>query len=53
MVMVKSSTANVIDLESFRERRKAQREGRPVVVASSMMMPIWFCWIPMWSPFVG
>lgn len=51
MVMVKSSTANVIDLESFRERRK-QRDERPAV-APAMMMPVWLCWVPMWTPFVG
>lgn len=52
--MVKSQPANVIDLESFRERRKMQREERPASVeAGAMLLPVWFCWVPMWTPFVG
>lgn len=52
--MVKSQPTNVIDLDSFRERRKVPREERPVAVeAGAMMLPVWFCWVPMWTPFVG
>lgn len=57
--MVKSNAAaNVIDLEAFRQRK--MREERPSgemsggdARASALVVPIWFCWVPMWTPFVG
>ena len=58
--MVKSNTAaaNVVDLEAFRQRK--MREERAVEEPSSMssatsgmVVPVWFCWVPMWTPFVG
>ncbi len=58
--MVKSNAANVIDLEAFRQR-KMLREERPSedmrmasgVQAQAMVVPVWFCWVPMWTPMFG
>ena len=47
-----SADANVIDLEAFRQRklmREAPRaEHAMSVAAQPMMMPVWFCWVPVW-----
>jgi hypothetical protein len=56
--MVKSNAANVIDLEAFRQRKLREERGNEDTSASSapsspMVMPVWFCWVPMWTPFVG
>lgn len=55
--MVKrNAAANVIDLEAFRQRKmRAERtpEVMPVTHASALVVPVWFCWVPMWTPFVG
>lgn len=58
--MVKSNAAKVIDLEAFRQR-KMTREERPSDVmpmasgmqAHAMVVPVWVCWVPMWSPVFG
>ena len=59
--MVKSSAANVIDLEAFRQR-KMLREERPAEVMPmpngsaqphAVVVPVWFCWVPMWTPMLG
>ncbi|MBX3205241.1 MAG: hypothetical protein KF764_09235 [Labilithrix sp.] len=58
--MLKSNAANVIDLEAFRQR-KLVREERPSdampmasgAAAHAVMVPVWFCWVPMWTPIVG
>jgi hypothetical protein len=55
--MVKSNAAaNVIDLEAFRQR-KLMREERPASAmnegrAAAMLVPVWFCWVPVWTPLV-
>jgi hypothetical protein len=58
--MPKSNAANVIDLEAFRQRKlmrvERSSEDMPVAsgaVAQPMVVPVWFCWVPMWTPFVG
>jgi hypothetical protein len=58
--MPKSNAANVIDLEAFRQR-KMMREERPSEemptasgsVTPQLVVPLWFCWVPVWTPIVG
>lgn len=59
--MPKSNAANVIDLEAFRQR-KMVRDERTVeammpmasgAAPQALMVPVWFCWVPMWTPIVG
>lgn len=51
--MAKSSDAKVIDLGAFREKRAARREAATPAMSAGLMVPVWFCWVPMWAPFVG
>jgi hypothetical protein len=57
--MVKSNAANVIDLEAFRQRKmRDERPSEEMPMASgapvqAMFVPVWVCWIPMWTPIVG
>lgn len=60
--MVKSNAAaatNVVDLEAFRQRKMMREvgranEGMPAAARpSTVVVPVWFCWVPMWAPFVG
>ncbi|HVH47175.1 MAG TPA: hypothetical protein VM925_32780 [Labilithrix sp.] len=55
-----NAAANVIDFEAFRQRKL--REERPIAEAvevsngpapQPLLVPVWFCWVPMWSPVVG
>lgn len=51
--MRKGSTADVIDLAAFREKK--QREGRAPEAATmpraaAVLVPVWFCWVPVWAP---
>lgn len=58
--MLKNNAANVIDLEAFRQRRM-RAEGRSNEgtvlrrdeVIPTMFVPVWFCWVPMWTPVLG
>jgi hypothetical protein len=58
--MPKTNAANVIDLDAFRQR-KLMRVERPSddmpmaggAVAQPVVVPVWFCWVPMWTPIVG
>jgi hypothetical protein len=65
--MVKSNAAatNVVDLEAFRQRKIMREVGRANETMSAaarseaelhplrVVVPVWFCWVPMWAPFVG
>jgi len=57
--MVKSNGANVIDLEAFRQRKMRQvRASEEMSMVSgaapqAVVLPVWFCWVPVWTPFVG
>lgn len=60
--MPKSNAANVIDLEAFRQRKMMVRDERPSEAmmpmasgapAQALVVPVWFCWVPMWTPIVG
>jgi len=60
--MVKSSAAKVIDFEAFRQRKLAREERPSEMMAMPMasgaqahafVVPIWVCWVPMWSPVYG
>lgn len=60
--MPKSNAANVIDLDAFRQRRQQQEraamevDAAPATSAFStqpVFVPVWFCWVPAWSPIVG
>jgi hypothetical protein len=48
-----SKSANVIDLEAFRQRKSVrQEETRPSSLhAAAVLMPVWFCWVPIY-PFI-
>jgi hypothetical protein len=55
--MPNRSTANVIDLEAFRQRKRgvvAERPSEPTLPSDArpvpMMMPVWV-WVPVWTPF--
>ena len=59
--MSKSNAANVIDLEAFRQRKmlrveRPSEEMMPMASGASPqagMVPVWFCWVPMWTPTIG
>ena len=59
--MVKSSTANVIDLEAFRQRKMLREERTAEAMPTTnggaqpqaVVVPVWFCWVPMWTPMFG
>ena len=59
--MGKSSAANVIDLEAFRQRKMRDERGGPDEEAAmvpsahdaAMLVPVWFCWVPVWAPIIG
>lgn len=50
--MGKSSSANVIDLEAFRRKKQREAEVRPPPVAqpAALLVPVWYCWVPIWAP---
>jgi hypothetical protein len=51
--MAKSSTAAVVDLETFRQRKQRNMSAP---AASPMFVPVWVCWVPtfhVFTPFVG
>lgn len=50
-----SAAANVVDLEAFRQQRRLRdaKEGEtpmmmPAPRVPAMMVPVWFCWVPVW-----
>ncbi len=50
----RAAAANVIDLEAFRQR-KLMREERVQESAgeprdAAVLVPVWFCWVPVWTP---
>lgn len=51
-----SAAANVIDLEAFRQRKrrgaKEPMSAMPAARDAAMFVPVWFCWVPMWSPVI-
>ena len=59
--MSKSNAANVIDLEAFRQRKmlRVERTSEEMMPMASgappqaVMVPVWFCWVPMWTPTYG
>jgi hypothetical protein len=53
--MGKSSAAgNVVDLEAFRQRKlmmtRSHEEAEPTVRDAAVLLPVWFCWVPVWTP---
>jgi hypothetical protein len=54
-----NAAANVIDLAAFRQRKMREEErASPTTVTAmesspALVVPVWFCWVPMWTPFVG
>ncbi len=53
------AAANVIDLEAYRQRKmRAEQPSEPMPVMSAavatpqMVVPYFFCWVPMW-PVLG
>lgn len=53
---MKSQAANVIDLEAYRQKKMRAVE-RPTEAQVSpdrvaMFVPVWICWVPVWTPLV-
>ncbi len=56
--MVKNTAAaNVIDLKAFRQRKMREERGTEDMSVEerspALVVPVWFCWVAMWTPFVG
>jgi hypothetical protein len=51
---MKSQASNVIDLEAFRQKKQRERspEMLSASVAAPMFVPVWICWVPVWTPMV-
>jgi hypothetical protein len=55
------AAANVINLDAFRQKKMIEArmpDGQAAASSSisssySLVVPVWFCWVPMWTPFVG
>jgi hypothetical protein len=49
-----SAAANVIDLETFRQRKmrdsKEPESAMPAANDAALFVPVWFCWVPLWAP---
>ena len=55
-----AAAANVIDLEAFRQRKQMREErastsaGDGVAAAgvreAAVLVQVWFCWVPVWTP---
>lgn len=50
-----AALANVIDLEAFRQKKMREEErapaGGPAAMRdAAMLVPVWFCWVPVWAP---
>lgn len=55
-----AAPANIIHLDAFRQKRGlAQKTSEPhsaeglAAPSYSFVVPVWLCWVPMWTPFVG
>jgi hypothetical protein len=52
-----NTAANVISLEAFRQKKMREERGSDMPAGeeapTTLVVPIWFCWVPMWTPFVG
>ena len=58
--MKSNAAANVVDLEAFRQRKMLRevRSSEMMSMASGaqpqpLVVPVWFCWVPMWTPMFG
>jgi hypothetical protein len=56
MAKSNAALANVIDLEAFRQKKMRGEESRasdetsPPMRDAAMLVPVWFCWVPVWAP---
>lgn len=58
MAKSNAALANVIDLEAFRQKKMREEEPSRARVSEStasatdaaMLVPVWFCWVPVWAP---
>jgi hypothetical protein len=52
----RSTAANVVDLEAFRQRklmREERTDDRSVGARdAAVFVPVWVCWVPVWTPHV-
>lgn len=53
-----NAAANVIDFEAFRQRKMREERSSEERIenderAAGLVVPVWFCWVPMWTPFIG
>lgn len=54
VMSTRSNAATVIDLEAFRQRKlmreERSQENAPAARDAAVMVPVWFCWVPVWTP---
>ncbi len=48
----RSAGATVVDLEAFRQRKRmrAELEAAAAPREAAVLLPVWFCWVPVWTP---
>lgn len=50
---MKTPAANVIDLEAYRQKKMRGAERTTETHAAvAMFVPVWICWVPVWTPLV-
>jgi hypothetical protein len=51
------AAANVVDLETFRQRKLQAVDSAPrapsAPMSAAMMVPVWVCWVPVWAPMMA
>ncbi|HEY8076431.1 MAG TPA: hypothetical protein VIF62_20040 [Labilithrix sp.] len=45
----RSASATVVDLEAFRQRKR-MREASETAPQAMVLVPVWFCWVPLFAP---
>ena len=55
VMSTRSSAATVIDLEAFRQRKMMRERAQESAAAprdAAVLVPVWFCWVPVWTPMI-
>lgn len=47
-----AAAANVIDLEAFRQKKRMEESKEEIVTMrpAAVLVPVWYCWVPVWAP---
>lgn len=47
-----AAAANVIDLDAFRQKKRMAetKEEDPSTRPAAVLVPVWYCWVPVWAP---